>query len=270
MVPGAGQRGRQGNHMSQPIVDAGRPSPGAQAPWGSLLVGLAIVFVLLQGFADAFASDRGQAGLLVATVVIAALFAVERVLFGQSAMPALRSLGFGLPAVSGLSVALAVSTLLLAVIPIYAWMRGAAIVPYPGWPWLVPGLFAQGGVAEEALFRGYLFGRLRRGRSFWPAATLAAVPFVLVHLYLFATLPWPVALASVVLATIISFPLSHLFELGGNTIWPPALLHFIVQGAIKVLEVSGDTLMPIVWMMASATIPYLAFLFRCSGANRGG
>jgi hypothetical protein len=144
--------------MSQPIVDAGRPSPGAQAPCGSLLVGLAIVFVLLQGLAHAFASDRGQAGLLVATVVIAALLAVERVLFGQSAMPVLRSLGFGLPAVSGLSVALTVSALLLAVIPIYAWMRGAAIVQYPGWPWLVPGLFAQGGVAEEALFRGYLFG----------------------------------------------------------------------------------------------------------------
>jgi len=185
-------------------------------------------------------------------------------------MPALRSLGFGLPAVSGLSVALAVSALLLAVIPIYAWMRGVAIVPFPGWPWLVPGLFAQGGVAEEALFRGYLFGRLRRGRSFWPAAALAAVPFVLVHLYLFATLTWPVALASVILATIISFPLSHLFELGGKTIWPPALVHFIVQGAIKVLEVPGDALMPLVWMMASAAVPYLSFLFRCSGTNRGG
>jgi membrane protease YdiL (CAAX protease family) len=256
--------------MRRPILDTGRPSPRAQAPWGELLVGLAIVFALFQGLAHALASDRGQAGLLVAAVVIAALVAVERVWFGQSAMPALRSLGFGLPATSGLYVAVAVSALLLAVIPVYAWMRGAAIVPFPGWPWLVPGLFAQGGVAEEALFRGYLFGRLRRGRSFWPAATLAAVPFVLVHLYLFATLPWPVALASVVLATIISFPLSHLFELGGNTIWPPALLHFIVQGAIKVLGVPGDALLPIVWMMASAAIPYLSFLVRCSGTNRGG
>jgi membrane protease YdiL (CAAX protease family) len=255
--------------MSQPILDAGRPSPCPQAPWGSLLVGLAIVFVLFQGLAHALTSDRGQAGLPVAAVVIAALLAVERVLFGQSAMSALRSLGFGLPAFSGLSVALAVSVLLLAVIPIYAWMRGAAIVPYPSWPWLVPGLFAQGGVAEEALFRGYLFGRLRRGRSFWRAATLAAVPFVLVHLYLFATLPWPVALASVLLATVISFPLSHLFELGGNTIWPPALLHFTVQGAVKVLEVPSDAFMPVVWMMASAALPYLAFPFPCSGTNRG-
>jgi membrane protease YdiL (CAAX protease family) len=248
--------------MSQPIVDVGpRPSPRAQAPWGSLLLGLAIVFVLFQGLAHALGSERGEAGLLVAAVVVAALVAVERIFFGQSATPALRSLGFGLPTISGLSVALAVSALLVAVIPIYAWMRGAAIVPYPGWPWLVPGLFAQGGVAEETLFRGYLFGRLRRDRSFWPAAGLAAVPFVLVHLYLFATMPWPVALASVVLATIISFPLSHLFELGGSTIWPSAVLHCIVQGAVKVLEAPGDALMPIVWIMASAAIPYLSFCF---------
>ena len=90
------------------------------------------------------------------------------------------------------------------------------------------------GVAEEALFRGYLFSRLRRNRSFWRASALASVSFVLVHLYLFVSLPWPVALASVLLATIISFPLAHLFELGGNTIWPSALLHFTVQGAVRV------------------------------------
>jgi hypothetical protein len=94
------------------------------------------------------------------------------------------------------------------------------------------------------------------------------VPFVLIHLYLFATMPWPVALASVLLATVISFPLSQLFELGGNTVWPPALLHFTVQGAVKILEVPGDAIVPLVWMMASAAIPWLAFLFRRAGANR--
>ena len=52
-----------------------------------------------------------------------------------------------------------------------------------------------------------------------------------------------------------------MFELGGNTIWPPALLHFTVQGAVKVLEVPGDTLMPLVWIGASAALRYLGFLF---------
>lgn len=79
---------------------------------------------------------------------------------------------------------------------------------------------------------------------------------------MFATLPWPVALAAVALSAVIGFPLAHLFELGGNTVWPPALVHFAVQGAIKILEIPGDALLPILWMAASATIPWLAFLLR--------
>jgi len=83
------------------------------------------------------------------------------------------------------------------------------------------------------------------------------MPFVAVHL---ATLEWPVALAAVLLSTILSFPLARLFELGGNTIWAPALLHFVVQGAIKVVELRGDTGLPIVWMAASALVPWLVFI----------
>ena len=144
------------------------------------------------------------------------------------------------------------------------------MLPIPDGCGCCPGLFAQAGIAEEALFRGYLFGRLRRGRSFWHAAALAAVPFVLVHLILFATMPWQVALAAVLLSVILSFPLAYLFELGGNTIWAPALLHFTVQGAIKVLELPGDTALPLVWMAASAALPYLVFLFRPAGHQTPG
>ena len=167
----------------------------------------------------------------------------------------------------GILAALCVCLALLAVIPIYA-ARGGSPLSYPGWVWLLPGLFAQAGIAEEALFRGYLFGRLRRGRTFWRAAALAAVPFVLVHLILFATMPWPIALAAVLLSVILSFPLAHLFELGGHTIWAPALLHFTVQGTIKVLELPGDTTSPLVWMAASAIIPFAVFLVPCESGRR--
>ena len=62
--------------------------------------------------------------------------------------------------------------------------------------WLVPGLFAQAGIAEEVLFRGYLFRHAREGRDFWRAALVAAGLFVTVHLLMFLMLPWPIALAS--------------------------------------------------------------------------
>ena len=170
--------------------------------WLKLLAGLAIPFALFQGLAQALGSDRGQAGIVVAAAVIAALLAVEGLLFGQSARAALRALGFGRPAGRGLMVALGVSLLLLGLFPIYAAIGGASLAADPGWVWLLPGLIAQGGVAEEALFRGYLFGHLRQGRSFRRAAALAALPFALAHLYPLAILPWPVAIASLLLATI--------------------------------------------------------------------
>jgi membrane protease YdiL (CAAX protease family) len=238
--------------------------------WVRLAAGLVLVFALFQGLGVALGSDRGQAGLLIAGAVVAALLATEWVLFGQQPAQALRSLGFGWPAARGMIASLCVCLGLLAVIPLYAALRGASLVAYPGWGWLLPGLFAQAGIAEEALFRGYLFGRLRRGRSFWHAAALATVPFVLVHLILFATMPWPVALAAVLLSVILSFPLAYMFELGGNTIWAPALLHFTVQGAIKVLELPGDTALPLVWMAASAALPYLVFLLRPAGHQTPG
>ena len=104
---------------------------------------------------------------------------------------------------------------------------------------------------------------MRIGRSFWRAVALAAVPFVAVHLVLFLTLPRPIAVASVLLAAVISAPLAYLYELGGSTIWAPALVHFVVQGAIKVIMVEGSsTLLPIVWMAASAVLPFLAFADR--------
>jgi membrane protease YdiL (CAAX protease family) len=246
--------------MSDRVVSTGcRAASTTSGDWARLLVGLAVVFALFHGLAAALGSDRGQAGLLVAAVVVAALLAVEWALFRQAPAQALWSLGFGRPTVRSILAAVGICVALLAVIPIYAALRGASLTSYPGWPWLLPGLFAQAGVAEEALFRAYLFGRLRHGRSFWHAAALATAPFVLVHLILFATMPWPVALAAVLLSVILSFPLARLFDLGGNTIWAPALLHFTVQGAIKMVELPGDTTLPLVWMAASAAIPYLVF-----------
>ena len=160
--------------------------------------------------------------------------------------------------------ALAIGLLLVLVIPVFALVRGVSVEPYPGWLWLVPGLFAQGGIAEEILFRGYLFYHIREGRPFWRAARLSLGPFAAVHLLLFVTMSWPVALASVGLAVAATPPSAYLFELGGNTIWGPAMLHFVIQGAVKVIQLRGEegSLFPIVWMAACASLPWLVFLVR--------
>ena len=232
--------------------------------WTRLMLGVIVVFALFQVTAAAWGSDRGQAGLAVGAVVVAAVVAVEWLAFRTRPAAAARSLGMGPPRAQGLLAAAVMCALILAVVPVFGWMSGTSLAIDPRTPVLLPGLFAQAGVAEEVLFRGYLFGHLRHGRTFWRAALLAMMPFAAVHLWLFATMDWPVAAAAVCLSLLVSLPLARLFELGGATIWPPALLHFVIQAVPKLLIVSGDDPLtfPLVWMAATATIPMLVFSWR--------
>lgn len=230
----------------------------APRAWLRLLVAVAAVFALFHASADFLGSTRGEAGLVIGAAIVLATLLAERILLGG----ALAARSLGAPRRSGMLAALAVSAALLAVIPIVAWLAGGTMELYPGWPLLLPGLFAQAGIAEELLFRGLLFARVRHGRGFWRGALLATLPFVGVHLVLFATLPWAIALASVLLSAVISLPMARLYELGGNTIWAPAILHFVVQGAIKIIPVEGVPTLPLIWMAASALLPFLVFALR--------
>ena len=100
---------------------------GTAGWWWRLLTGLATVFIVFT--ASALGSDRGQAGLLVAALVLVGLLAAESALFGralqQRAHPGLRR-----PAAAGLIAALAVC----AAVGVYAALRGAPLAAYPGWP----------------------------------------------------------------------------------------------------------------------------------------
>ena len=232
------------------------------AQWARLLLELAAIFALFHGVASFLGSDRGQAGLIVGTLVTAVTLTAERAWPGRTFTSAARAIGLGAPRLTGVAVSASICLLLLLVVPAFALATETRVTVAPDALRLLPGLFAQAGVAEEALFRGYLFGHFRSGRSFWRAACLSTGPFVAVHLLLFATMPWPVALAALLLSVVMSFPLAHLLELGGGTIWAPALLHFVVQATVKLVVFSGDAsaLFPIVWMAASAVIPMLALL----------
>jgi membrane protease YdiL (CAAX protease family) len=104
-------------------------------------------------------------------------------------------------------------------------------VPYVG---LVIAKFviAQG-VAEELIFRGFVFARLRVGRSFLHAATLSAVVFSLVHLSNFvngfsASVIISVS-TSIVFAFVLAYPAALLFERAGNAIWPFAITHVLID-----------------------------------------
>ena len=234
-----------------------------RADWFRLVLGLFLIFGLFHGSATILGSDRGQRGILIGLLIVAATAAADRFLLPRRR--GARQLGLGRPRTKGIVVAFGIAFVLLLVGILFVRARGLTPAFYPGWISLLPGLFAQAGIAEEVLFRGYLFGHIRVGRTFWRAAALSMLPFVSVHLVLFVSMPWPIALASVLLAVVISFPLACLFELGGETIWAPALLHFVIQATVKVVVFSqGAESVALVWMAASALIPLLVFTVRSS------
>ncbi len=227
-----------------------------------MLLGLIAVFALFHWLASALESFRGEYGVIVGLVVVGATVVAQRLLFRDSFVEAARSVGLRRPKVLGVIVAVVIGMLMLLVVPLFAWQTGSTFSMYPIWQWLMIGLFFQAGLAEEALFRGYLFGYMRDRHSFWKAASFAAIPFVLVHLILFTSLPWPLAAASILLAIVMSFPFSKLYEMGGNSIWAPAIVHFAAQAIAKMFVFEGESsgLFSFAVIAVSAVAPLAVFV----------
>lgn len=197
-------------------------------------------------------------------MTLCAAVAAEWILSRRGPREALLTLGLGAPRPRALFRALLLCAALLAFYPIFSLVAGAELRLHPNWPILAIGIVAQAGVAEETVFRGFLFRRFRESRSFWRAALLAAVPFVAVHALLFLTMDFAIALASLLLAVSISFPLAWLFERGGGSIWAPAIVHAVVQGSIKLIVVDEQFFMAmaVAWIAVSGLAPWLLFLLR--------
>jgi membrane protease YdiL (CAAX protease family) len=226
------------------------------------MVGTFLIFLVLDRSAAWLGSLRGEAGLLVCALVIMAILVVERLFFKTSPRQAIQRLGLGYPSSRAMGVTLLVCLILLAFFPLFALVTGAPVSVRGDWLWLGLGLFAQHGIAEELLFRGFTFGHLRTGRSFWRATWLSLIPFVAVHLLLLTSLSLPLALASISLAVASSLPLAYLFDRGHRTIWAPALLHFAIH-AIKLVNLPEAFYTPaaLAWIVVCALVSYLVFAF---------
>lgn len=230
--------------------------------WPRLFIGLVLVFALFHWTASVLGSDRGQYGIIICLLVIAATISAKIFLLKRSFKESVKDVGLTRPSAFGILTAVVICVLLLLIIFVFAFVSDISLGFYPDWYLLVPGLFFQAGIAEETLFRGYLFGHIRKNYSFWKAAVISAIPFILVHLIMFYSMPFAIAFASILLSVVTSFPFARLFELGGNTIWAPAILHFVVQGTAKVLVASGESAQsfPLFWIVVCAFIPLLVFL----------
>ncbi len=199
---------------------------------------------------------------IVSASVLGVLLWAQYRFFGDSLPTAVRHTGLQSITAGGLAPGLVIAAALLLSYPVLGRLTGAAIVPTDRWAWNLAGTFLTGGLAEEALFRGFLFSRLRRVYTFRRAALISAGFFTLAHLLLFTYLAWPIALLSTLLAAGTAVPLAYLFERGEGTIWSPALVHTAIRTIGVVFTASENyPLLAAAWMLSCLVVPYLVLLF---------
>jgi membrane protease YdiL (CAAX protease family) len=184
---------------------------------------------------------------------------VERLLDATGPREAARRLGFGRPGGRALLVAAGVSALVLLVYPLVTAMTGAVPALRPGWPWLLVGTFAFHGLAEELVWRGYAFRRLRAGRSFGRAVAWTMPLVAATHIPIVIGSGPTVGAAAILVAAVTTLPFAHLYEGGGNTLWAPALLHTAID-SFKLVEIPAAAIPTFSLTLAavSLTVPLLA------------
>ena len=181
---------------------------------------------------------------------VGAMLAAERMLFSGTLEEALRAAGFVRARRSMLFLAVLVSLPMWTFLPLLAWSRGSVVELQPDWLLLLVGVVLVNGITEEVVHRGFVFGHLRRGRSFAAAATLSALLFTAQHLYIIVTTGWTIGLASVVLAAFLAYPLALAFESGGHSIAAPAILHTSSNAPAILLRLPED-------LMATAIVSHM-------------
>jgi membrane protease YdiL (CAAX protease family) len=232
---------------------------GAPATWARFLTGFLILWAVLAG---ASAGDpTARWGPAILAVVVAAWLAVSRGLDRLPLREAVRALGLGRPGRHAMVVSAVLSALVLLVWPVTALLSGTLIPLRPGWPIALVGVFALHGLAEELVWRGYVFRRLAEGRSYWPAVLWSMPLIALTHIPILVTAGPAVGVGAMLVAAVTSIPLSRLYLLGGGTLWAPALLHAAIDSfKLVVLPAAAQTVYPFLIIGFSIVVPLLVLV----------
>jgi membrane protease YdiL (CAAX protease family) len=250
--------------------DAMRGSPVTAHPErrhvGRILAGCALMFVALQGGALLLFPrlDLTWTSLIVAAAMLATAFAIERAVFKRDLAQAAAALGFGRPEPGAVLVAVIITAGMLAFFPLYSVSTGTPFSLKADWLWVLAGVIAVNGIAEETLFRGFVFGHLRQaGHSFRRAGLISMLIFAAVHLLLFTNSPAVVAAFATVLAVAAAFPFAFLYERAGMSIWAGVILH-VAAHAPRLLAIPDAQAMAVasIWIALELGAMFLVFAFR--------
>ena len=225
--------------------------------WWRFLVAFLALWGVLAGLGEFDATGRW--GLAIMAAVGLAAVVVERVLYRTPLRDAVGGLGLGRPNPRALVVATVVSGLVLLVFPLTTALTGAEFLLVPNWPWILLGLFAFHGLAEEMVWRGFVFRRLHAGRSF-RGAVLWTMPFIAAaHIPIVINNGVAVAIGGMVVAAVTSLPFSYLYVTGRGTVWAPALIHTAIDTfKLVVIPAAAVTSYSFLIIGISIVVPLLA------------
>ncbi|HRI61649.1 MAG TPA: CPBP family intramembrane metalloprotease [Saprospiraceae bacterium] len=226
--------------------------------------GFTLIFITIDRVAAYFGPDDLTTGFWAAAIIAVVIAIVLEILVFKHKLPAaIRFLGFGRPHKRTLIVTAVVCGLTLLYFPIFSSLTGASVSIPDNWLWKLSGIVAIHGIAEEVLFRGFVFHHLRAGRTFHQAAFLSMLVFAIAHVYLFTYMPAPLALFATFLALASTYPFAYLFEQGNNTIWAPALFHTGVHAvSFFVISESHAMIAGMVWMSIWIISALLIYILR--------
>ncbi|MFF5083959.1 CPBP family intramembrane glutamic endopeptidase [Actinoplanes sp. NPDC000266] len=131
------------------------------------------------------------------------------------------------------------------------------------WPAVLVAALLFHGVAEELVWRGFAFGHLRRRARFGQAVALSIPLIALTHVPILITSGPMVGLLALLSAAVTCLPLAWLWERGGHSTWPPAIVHGLI-GTWQLWERTYPPQFTVVVLAASILVPMLAFLYRPS------
>ena len=200
--------------------------------------------------------------VIVFALVLSTVLLISRVFYASDVESTFSEIGFRKAGLQEILPGIIISVVLLFMYPLLGYLLGTEIRMTNNWQLNMIGLLLTGGLAEEILFRGFLFRRLRLQMGFKKAAFISTIVFAMAHLLLFIYLNWTVALLSTLLAAGLSLPFAYLFERGGNALWSPALVHATIRTVGLVFTTDQQNFMALssAWIIMSLVIPYIVLL----------
>jgi membrane protease YdiL (CAAX protease family) len=206
-------------------------------------------------------------------IAIAFVIFTEGILKRESIVQLLREYGFRPPN----SIQLRISAVGLIIVALgyfivsRVWLGSFELNPH--WKTTAVKFFLEAGFAEEIVFRGYLFRKMRMSQSFLRAATLSGVVFGATHLInLVNGLSVDVLVGTAISVTIgflMTFPFAVLFEIGGGSLLGGVILHFAIDSVNFFKDLEGIPMLACLAVASAAgTIVFVLGFRRVRGASK--